>query len=106
MSPFGPVVQHPFPKVPVEGDCPHSATTLVLFRMCPCQTDLRKVSPRKIKHVLDTHVVAGLAVVQVQLCDEHLEYFTEYLHYPMVCPGCGVAFSSWQEILTAQEPLT
>lgn len=100
---FGGRTGTPFPKVPLEGECPHPAVAMARLRVCPCQIDLRTLCSGKARTAFrEEHVYAGLAVIGVFLCEPHLEYLREYLFYPMICPGCGVAFAGVDEMILTQ----
>lgn len=95
------VTNAPFEKVPFYGPCDKPATHVVDWRVCPCIANVAQWN-REHPDMVETHspiTVAGLVVVKTSMCDDHVEYFIDYLTYPFACPQCGVAFESPREVL-------
>lgn len=94
-------IPQPFHKVPVKGKCPNKAKLMVNWRACPCIANINDWM-RENPNLVETHmpvVVFGLAVTRLPMCDDHIEYFVNYLSYPLICSSCGVGFASPREVL-------
>ncbi|WNM69956.1 hypothetical protein SEA_GUYFAGIERI_53 [Rhodococcus phage GuyFagieri] len=96
---LGTDIERPLASVPRKGPCPHPAKTVVSWRVCPCVADLRIWRQRNPDATQFPQTIGGLAIVPVTICDEHLRYFMEYVKYPFICSGCGVAFLHPGEVL-------
>ncbi|ATS93139.1 hypothetical protein SEA_PATIO_57 [Gordonia phage Patio] len=90
-------------EVDPEG-CQNRTTVMYAARLCPCWNDPRNFA-RVGKRFEDYVFADGLLVSQFMLCDAHLSYFRDYLHYPFLCPGCGVHFENADEIILGQKSI-
>ncbi|WNY15165.1 hypothetical protein SEA_MACGULLY_61 [Rhodococcus phage MacGully] len=92
---FGRSIPTPMPGIPRTGPCLHPSSTIVSWRICPCWGDVRQWAEANPKFAAEGRfppIIGGLITRPIALCDRHLSYFFEYIQYPFVCGGCGVAF--------------
>lgn len=96
-------VPDPYPKVPLVGQCENKAVRLFTERVCTCYLTLDKIAPED-RHRVKT--LGGLVVIRHALCQDHIDYWTDYVHWPLRCAGCQTTFLHFGEKFVHSTDLT
>lgn len=96
-------VPDPYPKVPFVGQCQNKAVRLFTERVCPCYLTLEKIAPED-RH--RAHTLGGLILIRHALCQDHIDYWTEYVRWPLRCGSCQTTFMHFGEKFVDSTDLT